>query len=84
MLSFDVDLDKIDLDPFFSKLQFFQLAESLGGIESLIEHPWSMSHTSMGEKGLKASGISPGTIRVSVGIESPEDLIADLEQGLKS
>lgn len=82
MLSFDMDLTQIDIHAFFDKLQYFQLAESLGGVESLIEHPWSMSHASMGEEGLKASGITQETIRVSVGIEDVEDLIKDLDQAL--
>jgi len=82
MLAFELDRSKVDLDRFFSKLQYFLLAESLGGVESLIEHPWSMSHASMGEEGLKSSGITPETIRVSVGLEDAEDLIADLGQAL--
>ena len=82
MLAFELDTQKVPLKPFFKKLQLFQLAESLGGVESLIEHPWSMSHASMGEKGLKTSGITKETIRISVGIESPDDLIEDLKQAL--
>jgi len=83
MLSFELDTKKVDLNKFFSSLKYFCLAESLGGIESLIEHPWLMSHSSMGEKGLKASGITKETIRVSLGIEDPQDLIADLKKALK-
>ncbi len=82
MLAFELDRSKVDLDRFFAKLKCFLLAESLGGVESLIEHPWSMSHASMGEEGLKSSGITPETIRVSVGLEDVEDLIADLGQAL--
>jgi len=84
MLSFELDTSKVDLDQFFSRLQYFCLAESLGGVESLIEHPWSMSHSSMGEEGLKASGITKETIRVSVGIEGVQDLIDDLAQALRT
>ena len=83
MLSFELDTDQVKPDQLFEKLQFFCLAESLGGIESLIEHPWLMSHSSMGEEGLKNSGITQETIRVSVGIEAVEDLIADLDNALK-
>ncbi len=83
MLSFELDTKKVDLNKFFKKLKFFSLAESLGGVESLIEHPWSMSHSSMGEAGLKASGITRETIRVSVGIEGCQDLIDDLACALK-
>jgi len=63
-------------------LKYFSLAESLGGVESLIEHPWSMSHASMGEAALKASGITKETVRVSVGIEGAQDLIDDLGNAL--
>lgn len=83
MLSFELNTDKVSAEALFFRLKLFSLAESLGGVESLIELPWLMSHSSMGEAGLKASGISPETIRVSVGIESADDLIADLEQALK-
>lgn len=83
MLSFELNTKKVDLNAFYKKLKYFALAESLGGVESLIESPWFMSHTSMGEAGLKASGITPETVRVSVGIEAAEDLIEDLGQALK-
>lgn len=83
MLAFELDTKRVDLNRFFQGLKYFCLAESLGGIESLIEHPWSMSHSSMGEAGLKASGITQETIRVSVGIEDPEDLIDDLKTALQ-
>lgn len=83
MLAFELDTKKVELNKFFKKLKLFSLAESLGGVESLIEHPWSMSHSSMGEAGLKASGITRETIRVSVGIEDYKDLIDDLANGLK-
>lgn len=83
MLAFELNTSKVKLDSFFKKLKFFVLAESLGGVESLIEHPWSMSHASMGEKALAASGITKETIRVSTGIEAAEDLIDDLKNALK-
>ena len=83
MLAFELNTGKVPLDKFFTKLQYFHLAESLGGIESLIESPWLMSHSSMGEKGLRASGMTPETIRVSVGIEDAQDLITDLNHALK-
>ncbi len=83
MLAFELDTKKVKLERFFSQLKYFPLAESLGGVESLIEHPWSMSHASMGEEGLKASGMTPETIRVSVGIEHAQDLIDDLAQALE-
>ncbi len=83
MLSFELDTSQVACDHLFSKLEYFCLAESLGGVESLIEHPWLMSHSSMGEEGLKASGITEETIRVSIGLEDTEDLIADLKQALE-
>lgn len=83
MLSFELNTKKVNLNAFFKKLEIFCLAESLGGVESLIEHPWLMSHSSMGEAGLKASGITKETIRVSVGIEDADDLIDDLAAALK-
>jgi len=83
MLAFELNTKKVPLNKFFKKLQYFALAESLGGVESLVEAPWFMSHASMGEKGLKASGITKETVRVSIGIEDAEDLMADLDQALK-
>ena len=82
MLAFELNTKKVELKKFFKRLRFFCLAESLGGVESLIEHPWSMSHASMGPAGLKASGITRETIRVSVGIEGYKDLINDLDRAL--
>ncbi|MFZ5864908.1 MAG: trans-sulfuration enzyme family protein [Thermodesulfobacteriota bacterium] len=61
-------------------VKLFTLAESLGGVESLIEHPWSMTHASMPEEVRAAIGITRNMIRVSVGIEHIDDQIADLEQ----
>ncbi|MDE1921094.1 MAG: PLP-dependent transferase [Candidatus Omnitrophica bacterium] len=83
MLAFELDTKQVPLNTFFKKLHFFALAESLGGVESLVETPWFMSHASMGEAGLIASGMTKETVRVSVGIEDAEDLIADLNQALK-
>ncbi len=83
MLAFELDTSKIPLDRFFERTKLFALAESLGGVESLVEVPWQMSHASMGEAALKLSGITRETIRVSVGIEAWEDLVEDLDQALK-
>ena len=55
---------------------------SLGGVESLIQHPASMTHASMGAEGRRRANISDGLVRVSVGIENVDDIIADLEQAL--
>jgi len=58
------------------------LGESLGGVETLISHPATMTHAALGDKGRAAIGISDGMVRVSVGIEDVEDIIADLDQAL--
>ncbi len=62
--------------------KIFSLAESLGGVESLIEHPATMSHASMAPELREAAGITDDLIRLSIGIEHVDDLIADLEQAL--
>jgi cystathionine beta-lyase/cystathionine gamma-synthase len=66
-----------------ANVKLFILAESLGGVESLIEHPWTMTHLSMPEEVRAAAGITGNLIRISVGIEHVDDLIADLEQALE-
>jgi cystathionine gamma-lyase/cystathionine beta-lyase/cystathionine gamma-lyase/homocysteine desulfhydrase len=58
------------------------LAESLGGVETLISHPATMTHAALGERGRKAIGLTDGMVRISVGIENVEDIIADLDQAL--
>jgi cystathionine beta-lyase/cystathionine gamma-synthase len=58
------------------------LGESLGGVETLISHPATMTHAALGEKGRRAIGITDGMVRISVGIEDVEDIIADLEIAL--
>ena len=63
-------------------VQIFTLAESLGGVESLIEHPWTMTHASMPPDARAEAGITEDMIRVSVGIEHVDDLVADLDQAL--
>ena len=82
MLSFDVTEDRAFVERFFKGLKLFQLAESLGGVESLIEYPETMSHASMTPEARVEAGISEKTIRVSIGIESPKDLSADLKNAL--
>src|SRR5215475_14153153 len=64
------------------RFKLFALAESLGGIESLVGHPWTMSHGSVPEERRKALGIAPNLLRLSVGIEDAEDLLDDLDQAL--
>jgi len=67
---------------FVDGLAQFTLAESLGGVESLIAHPATMTHAAMTPAARAAAGISDGLLRLSVGIEALEDLRADLEAGL--
>ncbi len=69
---------------FLENVRIFSLAESLGGVESLIEHPAIMTHASIPKETRETLGISDGLIRLSVGIEDSGDLIADLEQAFKS
>jgi cystathionine gamma-synthase len=79
-----IELDG-DLDTtvaFVSALSIFALAESLGGIESLVDHPASMTHASIPRAEREKVGISDGLVRLSVGIEAFEDLLADLDQAL--
>ena len=65
-----------------SKVQIFTLAESLGGVESLIEHPGLMTHASLSKEQQRKVGISDGLLRLSIGIETQADLLSDLEQAL--
>ncbi|HUF45526.1 MAG TPA: PLP-dependent transferase, partial [Aestuariivirgaceae bacterium] len=67
---------------FLERCQVFALAESLGGVESLIEHPGIMTHASIPAAQRAAAGIENGLVRLSVGIEDVDDLIGDLEQAL--
>jgi len=83
MLSFDVRGGRPRVEQLLAKLKIFQLAESLGGVESLIEYPDTMSHASMNEAARREAGISENTLRVSVGIEHPDDLVADFEQAFE-
>lgn len=66
-----------------NNVKFCQLAVSLGGVETLIQHPASMTHFSMGKEAREAAGITDGLVRISVGIENVNDIIADLEGALE-
>jgi cystathionine gamma-synthase len=83
MLSFELKGGEAAVEEFLSGLECFTLAESLGGVESLISHPVSMTHAGMEESARLRAGIGPGLLRVSVGIEDPADLVADLAAGLE-
>ena len=63
---------------FVDGLQFFCLAESLGGVESLVAHPSTMTHAAMDDPAKQLAGITPGLLRLSVGIENGGDLVSDL------
>lgn len=83
MLSFDLHGDLSTSQTFLSSLKIFTLAESLGGFESLAELPAVMTHASVDAADRVKLGITDTLIRFSVGLEEPEDLIADVEQALK-
>lgn len=80
MLSFEMAGGMAQLEVFVKELNCFSLAESLGGTESLICHPASMTHRAMSDEAQAEAGLKPSLLRLSVGLEDPEDLIADLEQ----
>lgn len=85
MLSFELaDGRRERVDHILRTLRWFTLAESLGGVESLVAHPASMTHASMTPEARRRAGITDSVIRLSVGIEAPEDLIADLDRALTS
>lgn len=84
MLSFELDGDEETLRRFLSSLELFTLAESLGGVESLISHAATMTHAGMAPEARAAAGISETLLRVSVGIEDGDDLVADLKQAFQA
>ncbi|MGN6531499.1 MAG: trans-sulfuration enzyme family protein [Ginsengibacter sp.] len=84
VVSFSLKEDTIEAAKIFvTNTHYFKLAESLGGIKSLLCHPASMTHKSIPAEIRRATGVSDGLIRLSVGIEEAEDLIEDLKQALK-
>lgn len=84
MCSFDLAADEALLSVFFAELNIFTLAQSLGGIESLICHPGTMTHASMDAAAQKTAGIGATLIRLSVGIEHVDDLLADLQRAFNA
>ena len=82
MVSFEVAGGLASVRRVISRVRVFQYAESLGGVESLIGHPPSMSHASLPPEERARRGITDGLLRLSVGIEDPEDLVEDLDQAL--
>ncbi len=83
MVSFELKGGKGISRRFVESLKVIRLAVSLGGVESIIQHPATMTHGMLSEEDLAASGISPGLLRCSVGIEDVEDLKRDIEQALR-
>jgi cystathionine beta-lyase/cystathionine gamma-synthase len=82
MVSFDFDGTREDVDRFLRRLRIFQFAESLGGIESLVCHPASMTHGSIPAAERERRGVTETLLRLSVGIEDVRNLVADLDQAL--
>lgn len=82
IISIRLNTDTAGLRRFVAALKLFTLAESLGGVESLINHPWSMTHAAIPEALRVERGIGENLLRLSVGIEHPADLQADLAQAL--
>jgi cystathionine gamma-synthase len=82
MLSFKLDGGLDAIEAFLEGLQYFSLAESLGGVESLIAHPATMTHASMAPEARRTAGIGDALLRVSAGIEDAGDLCADLDAAL--
>lgn len=81
MITFDLgSLD--NANRMLRRLKVCTLGESLGGVETLISHPATMTHAALGVEGRKAIGLTDGMVRISVGVEDIDDLIADLDQGL--
>ena len=82
MISVEFDRDLAGTKRFLERVRLFTLAESLGGVESLIEHPASMTHASIPAAQREAIGITDGLVRISAGIEAADDLIQDIAQAL--
>lgn len=82
VLAFDLAGGRAAADLFVSAVRLALLAPSLGGVETLVLHPASTTHRALGEAELARIGISQGTVRLAVGIEHPDDLLADVEQAL--
>ena len=82
MVSFELTGGEEAVRAFVDGLRWFSLAESLGGVESLVAHPATMTHASMDAEARRRAGIGDGLLRLSVGIEAAEDLVADVSAGL--
>ena len=83
MLSFEIHGGLQEVEKFVQKVDYFSLAESLGGFESLVCHPYSMTHAPLSSEDKKKAGISENLIRISVGIEEQEDLVKSILEALE-
>nr|XP_061801961.1 cystathionine gamma-synthase-like [Nerophis lumbriciformis] len=82
MISFELKNGLDAVPGFLAELECFSLAESLGGVESLVAHPATMTHAAMTGEARKTAGVNDSLVRLSVGIERPEDLAADIKRSL--
>ena len=83
MISFELNASKTQSEVFINSLELCALAVSLGDAETLIQHPASMTHNSYSKQALSDAGITESMIRLSVGLETVDDLIEDLKAGLR-
>ena len=84
MISFEIDGGEAAVRAFVDGLRYFSLAESLGGVESLVCHPASMTHAPVSAEALAEAGISQSLVRLSIGLEASEDLVDDILQALEA
>jgi len=82
MMSFELNGGFDSVRSLFDRIEIFTVAKSLGGVESLIVHPASMTHAAMSPEALERAGITQGLVRISTGLEDPEDLIRALDEAL--
>ena len=82
VVSFELDATEAETRSVLEELEVFTIAVSLGGVESLVDHPWSMSASFVSPETRRSAGISESLVRAPVGIENSEDLIRDLDQAL--
>jgi cystathionine gamma-synthase len=83
MLSFELEGDVEDVRSFVEALEVFTLAESLGGVESLVAHPATMTHAAMDPEARRTAGITDSLLRISVGLEHEDDLLRDLARAFR-
>ena len=79
MISVELKADRAAVAAALNKLELCVIAVSLGDAETLVEHPATMTHSTYSAEELKAAGISEGLVRISIGLEDPEDIIADFK-----